>query len=98
MSNARKIEVNPGEYFLVDPRAIHVKEYEAVFSATSKIGTTANDQLAYMITFTGRINNSDEVTTYTVIMSPKDAWELIGMALDQFEWLHNKMNEANKNG
>lgn len=94
MSNdARRIEVNPGELFLVDPRAIHVDKYEAVFAATSKIGTDKNDQLAYMMTFTGRINNTDETTTYTVIMSPQDGWKLIGMALDQFDWLQKQLGE-----
>lgn len=83
----QRIEINPGEWFLINPRSIHVTEYESVFAMTSKIGTTENDQLAYLITFTGRVNNSKREETHTMIMSPQDAMRLLDTLLDQFEWL-----------
>ena len=88
-----RIEVNPGEYFLVDPESLHVKEYETVFAKTSRIGSDRDAELAYMMSFTGRINNTDRERTYTVIMSPQDAWAMVDVMLGQFEWLSNQIKE-----
>lgn len=86
MSEPRRIEVNPGEWVLINPDSLHVKEYEAVFADAMKIGHDEHE-LLHIISFTGRINNTDEHTTFTVLLSPEDGWKLTEMLLDQYEWL-----------
>lgn len=91
---AERIEVNPGEFFMVDPESLHVKEYETVFALTGKIGSDRDPQLAYMMSFTGRINNTDRERVYTIMMSPQDAFNMLGTMLEQFEWLEEQIQKS----
>lgn len=90
-----RIEVNPGEYFFINPNSMLATEYEAVFADMIKIGYDRHE-LGYMVSFTGRINNTGEHTTYTIVMSPQDGWALLGLMLEQYEWL-SKQVRGNKN-
>lgn len=83
----RRIEVNPGEWFMVGNRVVLTESYESVLGMLSKIGTIENDRLAYLITFKGRINNTDRETTVTVAMSPEDVNVMIGDLLNGLELL-----------
>lgn len=88
-----RIEVNQDEWLMIDPEAMHVKEYETVFASTERIGSDQEPQLAYMMSFTGRINNTDRERTYTVMMSPQDAFAMLDTMLDQFEWLQAQIEK-----
>lgn len=83
----RRIEVNPGEWFAVSDRVILVHEHESILGAVSKIGTTDNDRLAYMFTYTGKLNNQNKKDSVTVMMSPEDAFALAEQILDGIELL-----------
>lgn len=83
----RRIEVNPGEWFAVSDRVLLAHEYESVLALVSKIGTTDNDRIAYMFTWTGKLNNQDKKDSVTVMMSPEDAFHLAEQILDGVELL-----------
>lgn len=76
-----RVEVNPGELFMVADRSILVQEYESVLGDVAKIGASES-RVAYLLTFTGRINNSDEPASVTVILPPEDAFALAGNIID----------------
>lgn len=78
---SRRVEMNPGELFMVADRSILVEEYESVLGDVAKIGGDQS-RVAYLLTFTGRINNSDEVDSVTVILPPEDAFALAGNIID----------------
>lgn len=82
----RRVEVNPGEWFLVAPRTILVNEYESVLGAVSKLGGE-NNRLAYFFTFSGKVNNEARMDAVTVAMSPEDAFELANMILNGIQLL-----------
>lgn len=82
----RRVEVNPGELFLVGDPTILVREWETIIGDVEKIGGPGPD-LAYLLTFTGRRNNSDEVVSFTAAISPEDAFALAGQILDGIELL-----------
>lgn len=72
----RRVEINPGEWFAVSDRVILAKEFESVLGFVGKIGTTENDRLAYMFTWTGKLNNQEKNDSVTVMMPPEDAFAL----------------------
>lgn len=82
----RHVEINPGEPFLVADRMLFVYEYESVLADIAKFDGE-NARTAYMFTFKGKINNSDEMGEVTVAMSPEDAFTLTGHVLDGLELL-----------
>lgn len=84
---SRRVEMNPGEMFLVADPTILASEYESVLGAVSKIGATDSDRIAYFFTFTGKVNNRDEEMTVTVALDPMDAWRLTGDVLSGLELL-----------
>jgi len=73
---SRRVEINPGEPFLLAPRIVLAERYESILGLASKIGTVENDQIVYMFTFTGRENNSTREASFTVALSPEDALQL----------------------
>lgn len=83
---AERIELNPGELFLIADRTILVDEYESILGDVSKIGNS-DSRVAYLFTFTGKVNNRDERDQVTVAMDLKAAWELVGDLLHGFELL-----------
>ena len=83
----RRIEVNEGEWFAVSDRVILAHEFESVLSFVGKIGTTDNDRLAYMFTWTGKLNNQDKKDSVTVLMPPEDAFALAEQILNGIELL-----------
>ena len=89
---AERIEMNPGEMFMVADRTILVSEYESVLGQVSKIGVD-EDRIAYFFTFWGRVNKSDEVTEVTVAMSPHDSFELTNDILNGLELLNKLQSE-----
>lgn len=89
----RRVEMNPGELFMVADRTILVREYESVLGDVTKIGATSSD-IAYFFTFTGRVNHTDDIESVTVAMSPEDAFALTGQILAGLELLIS----ANRNG
>ena len=82
----RRVEVNPGEVFMIADRTILVDERESVLGDVAKIGAPEH-RLAYLFTFTGRVNNTDETDSVTVAMSPLDAHELMSDILTGLELL-----------
>lgn len=91
----KRIEINPGEMLWVADKTILVTEYESVLGDTHKLGS-ANHQVVYMITFRGRINNSEEVDEVTVSLSPEDANNLCGNIINGLELLLKiKQNKDN---
>lgn len=78
----RRVEVNLGERFAVSDKVILVREYESILALASKLDTTKGDQIAYMFTFTGKLNNQERYADCTVLMSPEDAFQLAGNILD----------------
>jgi hypothetical protein len=83
---SRRIEMNPGEMFMVADPTILVAEYESVLGDVSKIGSN-DSRIAYFFTFTGKVNNKDEQATLTVAMDPMDAWRLTDDVLRGLELL-----------
>lgn len=75
---SRRVELEPGQMFMVADRTILVTSRESVLAAGSKLGTSDSDQIAYFFTFTGRVNNTDDTESVTVALSPQDANELVG--------------------
>jgi hypothetical protein len=84
---SRRIEFGPGEVFMVADRTILVDERESVLAELSKIGVSDDQQVGYLFTFTGRVNNTDEVSSVTVAMSPQDALALTEDILNGLELL-----------
>jgi len=87
----RRIEINPGEYFLVADRTILVNEHESVLGDAVKIGRPESEP-TYFFTFKGRINNSTERDAVTVALPLISAWELVQNILDGLE-LFKEANE-----
>lgn len=85
-----RIEMNPGEWFMVAEPTILVREYETVLGDAYKIGAQTH-HLACLMTFTGKVNNKDEEATTTVAMSPEDAFMFVGQILDGLELLKKEM-------
>ncbi len=83
---AERYELNPGELFLVADRMILVEEWESILADVSKIGG-GNSRPAYLLTFTGKVNNRDEQDQVTVAMDLESAWSLVGQILDGLELL-----------
>jgi hypothetical protein len=90
---SKRIEINPGEWFLVADKTILVREYESVLGAVSKIGTRDNDRIAYLFTFTGKVNNEAKINSVTVAMSPEDAFALASRILDGLQSLLDAQKE-----
>lgn len=86
-----RIEINPGEFFMVADGMVLVDEYESVLGDVSKLGS-ADGRIAYLFTFSGKVNNRDERTTVTLAMPVQDAFKLAGQILDGLELLakHNR--------
>lgn len=84
--SGRRVEMNPGELFMVADRTILVREYESVLGDVTKIGESTSE-VAYFFTFTGRLNHTDQVESVTVAMSPEDAFALSGNILTGLELL-----------
>lgn len=82
----KRIEMNPGELFMVADRMILVDEYESVLGDMFKIGSPEH-QGAYIFTFSGKVNNRDDRDQVTVAMDLQSAWELVGHMLNGFELL-----------
>lgn len=89
----RRQELNPGEFFLVADRMILVHEYESILANISKIGVPG-DRLAYLLTFSGKLNNLDLEESVTVALPPEDAWELVGQILNGLELLSSAVKES----
>lgn len=71
----KHVEVNPGEMFMVADKLILVDSYESVLGDAQKIGSDKH-RAAYMFTFTGRVNHTDERTSVTVAVPLAEAYEL----------------------
>lgn len=92
----KRIEINPGEVLLVSKNTVLADSFESAFVMTGKIGIEL-DQPAYMLTVEGRANNTQDKTSFTVMLSIPDAWQLCSIMLDQFEWLQkNNQDESPK--
>lgn len=86
MTEPRRIDVNGGDIFLLAPNTMWVTEYESVFALGGKIGApTKEDQPIYLMTATGRINNTDRTETWSIGMSPDAAFDLLKTLIAQFE-------------
>lgn len=83
----KKIEINGVDTFAVSDKVILVREYETVIGWVSALGDTANNDLAYMFTFQGKLNNKDRSGDVTVLMSPEDAFQFATTILDGLELL-----------
>lgn len=83
----RRIEVNPGEWFAVSDKVILVRETESVLANTAKLGTSDNHQIAYMFTYSGKLNNQDAKADVTVMMSPEDAFAHASQILEGIDFL-----------
>jgi hypothetical protein len=83
----RKIEMANGEFFAVSDKVILVSKYESVLGMVSKLGTTDNDRVAYMLTFEGKLNNKDRTSSVTVALDPAAASDLVGDILNGLEML-----------
>lgn len=90
----RKVEMNPGEMFMVGDNVLLVRSYESVLGAVGKIGNNDNDRIAYFFTFTGKINNKERSGTYTVALSPVDALAFVNDVLHGLELLQQTIEEA----
>lgn len=89
----RRIEMNPGEMFLVGDNVLLVREYESVLGDVSKFDG-GNRRIAYFFSFTGKLNNKDRSATYTVAVSPEDALEFVNMVLNGLEMLTGVTREV----
>lgn len=94
----RRVEVNTGEWFLVADPMILVREYESVLGFIGKIGTNDNDRIAYMFSFTGKLNNEARTKTVTVAMSPEDAFNLCTHILNGMDMLLEAQRRAEEDG
>jgi hypothetical protein len=91
----RRVEVNPGEWFMVAEDTVLAAEYESVIADVSKIGSDEH-RMEYLFTFRGKVNNKDEQGAFTVAMSPQSAWNLVNDILTGLELL-KKANEGKGN-
>lgn len=93
----RRMELNPGEMFLVADRTILIDKYESILADLFKIGA-AEHEVGYLFTFTGRINgtNGEQEDSVTVAMSPQDAWNFVGDVLNGLELLTKKRQDRTK--
>lgn len=82
----RRVEMNPGEWFMVAENTILADEFESVLGDVAKIGSPES-RLEYLFTFRGKVNNKDEQGSFTVAMSPQAAWNLVGNILTGLELL-----------
>lgn len=83
----KKIAINENEMFALSDKVILVREHESVIGWVSALGKTESDDLAYMFTFTGKLNNKDRQADVTVLMSIEDAFNLATTILDGVELL-----------
>lgn len=83
MSDAKRVELNPGEWFMVADPTVLVEEFESIIGNVAKIG--GEPRTAYLFTFTGKRNNHDERMTVTVAMDLQAAWDLVGQVLAGLE-------------
>ncbi len=90
----RRVELNPGEPFLVADRMILVDEWESILGDVSKIGS-AESRVAYLFTFTGKVNNRDERDQVTVALDVESAWSLVGQILHGLELLKEANSPQN---
>lgn len=91
----KRVEINPGEMFAVSDQVVLVEEYETIIGRTSKLGSQEEDQIAYMFTFKGKLNNQDAEGDFTVAMSPVDAFHLADAILKGIELLQSRQNGEN---
>jgi hypothetical protein len=82
----RRVEINPGEWFMVAENTILAAEYESVLDDVFKIGSDEH-RMEYLFTFRGKVNNKNEQGSFTVAMSPQAAWTLVGDILTGLELL-----------
>ena len=82
----KRIEINSGEIIGIADRTILVDEHESVLGDVFKIGSPQHD-MAYLITFSGRVNNTQERESVTVALTVPQAHELMGHILDGLEML-----------
>lgn len=83
---ADRVEMNPGEWFLIADPTVLVDEWESIIGDVQKIGADES-RAAYLFTFTGKRNNHDEQMTVTVAMDIRGAFDLAGQILDGLELL-----------
>lgn len=86
----RRVEINPGEWFMVAENTILAATYESILGDVAKIGGPSRP--AYLFTFSGKVNNKDEQGSFTVALDPRDAWTLVGDILNGLDLL-KKANE-----
>lgn len=98
MSDTERIEINEGEFFEMDKDLLLVHEYESVLGDLFKMDGSEH-QLAYLFTFKGRINKTDEHRTVTVGLDPQAAFDLTNDILHGLELLAEaRKNEAQLDG
>jgi len=88
-----RIEINPGEWFLVAEPTLLVHEWETVLGDAVKIGAQESRPI-YLFTFQGKINNKDETGVFTIAMPLMSAWDLVGQILDGLELYQKAAKEA----
>ena len=90
----KHIELSPGEVFMVADRTILVREYESVLANLSLIDGS-NEQTAYLMTFTGRVNKTQDEDSVTISMSPEDTYVLVSDLLNGLELLSQMAKDQN---
>lgn len=90
-----ELEVGPGETFLIADHTMLVRETQSLLAKTSLIGDP-DSQMSFLITYTGRINRTEDIESWTIAISPPDMLDFINTALDQLELLKNAIQADNE--
>lgn len=88
-----RIELSPGDYFLVADRTILVDKYTSVLAVASKIGGSKGE-IAYLFTFEGKLNNKDERDTVTIAIPIEHILEMTDGMLCGLENLQKVVEEG----
>lgn len=84
----RDVPLAEGQAFHVSDRVLLVHDRETILGTCRAFGVTdGGDQIAYLMTFSGKVNRKDRTGSVTLAMSPTDALELAGELLRGLELL-----------